>query len=230
MTAQSILLVPVDAEMSALAATEHVLTTDRINYTVVHRVEDVPLAVTVGPPSFAVVQGGRLQTDTLDALRRLESLSIPVLALIEELTDLQEATLLAAGVGDVVGLPTSDQRLRARVLAMQRHAGQKAPSANGQHEQHVIGDLVISVDRREVMVGENAVNVTKTEFELLLALARQPLKVLTHDELLQHALDGRNVGPHALESHLSRLRGKIVSADGPRLFESVRGVGYRLGP
>lgn len=229
MTAHSILLVPVDAQMSALAATEHVLTTDRINYTVVHRVEDVPLAVTVGPPAFAVVQGGRLQTDTLDALRRLESLSIPVLALIEELTDLQEATLLASGVHDVVGLPTSDQRLRARVLAMERHSGREATSTGAKNEQHVIGDLVISVDRREVTVAETPVNVTKTEFELLLALARQPAKVLTHDELLQRALDGRNVGPHALESHLSRLRGKIVSAHGPRLFESVRGVGYRLG-
>ncbi len=227
MTPRSILLLPISAATPALAATERILTDDRLNYTVVHRLADVSFALRVGAPAFAVVQGGGMNTATLDALRRLAVLDIPVIVLIDGLTDQQESALLSAGALDVVGLPTSEQRLRTRILAMHRYAGKD--EAVHDTEEHVIGDLIISVERREVMVGDARVPVTKTEFELLLALARQPLRVLTHDELLKNALEGRQVGPHTLESHLSRLRGKILSARGPRLFESVRGVGYRLG-
>lgn len=40
---------------------------------------------------------------------------------------------------------------------------------------------------------------------------------------------GAGSGPRAVETHLSRLRKKVIDADGPRLVESIRGVGYRLG-
>lgn len=231
MSATSILLVSVSADPAPLAQTEALLAAQRVRYTVVHRVEDVLRAMLADPPSIAIIQGGQPQQQITDLVRRLRSFNVPTLALAEDLTDAQEASLLTAGASDVVGLPTSPQRLKARVLAMQRYAGAQVarPDTIDSDELYVVGDVVIDVGRREVRVGERPVPVTKTEFDLLVALARHPRKVLTREELAYQALSGRSVGTHALESHISRLRNKIVSAQGPRLFEPIRGIGYRLG-
>lgn len=70
-------------------------------------------------------------------------------------------------------------------------------------------------------------NLTRSEFDLLVALARDPRRVMTRNELAVHV--GVRSGPRAVETHLSRLRKKVIDADGPRLVESIRGVGYRLG-
>jgi DNA-binding response OmpR family regulator len=135
-----------------------------------------------------------MQPAVLDVLRGVHAYRIPTLALIEQLTDSQEVMLLGSGALDVVGLPTSAQRLRTRVLAMQRYSAMSRPQ-DEEEERHVVGELVIHVGRREVMVGDTPINVTKTEFDLLLALARHPRKVLTREELALQALQGRTRPP-----------------------------------
>lgn len=226
--ASSILLVPVNVDPAELTATESVLASQRMRYIVPRRFEDAFRTIAADPPALAIVQAGPMQPALLEVVRRLYSFRVPTLVLLRQLTDQQEAQLLDGGALDVVGLPASTQRLRARVLAMQRYATMN-PARQVDEEEYTIGDLTIDVGRREVSVGGAPLSVTKTEFDLLLALARQPRKVLTREELALQALSGKNSGSHALESHLSRLRGKILSAQGPRLFESIRGVGYRLG-
>jgi DNA-binding response OmpR family regulator len=92
------------------------------------------------------------------------------------------------------------------------------------------GDLDIDVVAREVRVAGRPVEMTRIEFDLLLALARDPRRVLTRAQLLAAAWDAPVDGSHVLDTHLSRLRGKIARAGGQRVAHAVRGVGYRLRP
>lgn len=92
----------------------------------------------------------------------------------------------------------------------------------------VEGDLEIDPLAREVRVAGEPVELTRIEFELLLTLVRQPRRVFTREQLLIAVWDEPFDGSHVLDTHLSRLRGKVTAAGGERVAHAVRGVGYRL--
>ncbi len=82
--------------------------------------------------------------------------------------------------------------------------------------------------RREVLVGERVVRLANKEFELLRALASEPERVFTKQELLQDVWGFRSMGrTRTLDSHASRLRRKLDPEHG-RFVQNIWGVGYRL--
>ena len=95
-------------------------------------------------------------------------------------------------------------------------------------ERIVEGDLEIDLVAREVHVAGTTTELTRIEFDLLVTLARQPRRVFTREQLMATAWDEPFDGSHVLDTHLSRLRGKITAAGGERVAHAVRGVGYRL--
>ena len=103
-----------------------------------------------------------------------------------------------------------------------------ALSADGVAERIVEGDLEIDLVAREVRVAGSIASLTRIEFDLLVTLARQPRRVFTREQLMASAWDEPFDGSHVLDTHLSRLRGKISEAGGERVAHAVRGVGYRL--
>jgi DNA-binding response OmpR family regulator len=90
------------------------------------------------------------------------------------------------------------------------------------------GDLTIDLTAHEVHVAGRPLDVTRIEFDLLVALAVNPRRVLTREQLMEAAWDSAFDGSHVLDAHLSRLRCKIGQAGGDRVAHAVRGVGYRL--
>lgn len=94
-----------------------------------------------------------------------------------------------------------------------------------------IGDLAIDVQAHQVMRGGKAIFLTRLEFDLLVALAKEPGRVFTRDALLsevwgyRHSTDTRLVNVH-----VQRLRSKIEhDAEHPEIVVTVRGVGYKAG-
>jgi DNA-binding response OmpR family regulator len=91
-----------------------------------------------------------------------------------------------------------------------------------------IGELVIDPATRSVRVGERSVELANKEFALLRALAADPTRVFTKEELLRDVWDFRSLGrTRTLDSHASRLRRKL-DPDHCRYVVNVWGVGYRL--
>ncbi|MFD1717428.1 response regulator transcription factor [Georgenia deserti] len=97
--------------------------------------------------------------------------------------------------------------------------------------------LVVDVDARTAELDGQAVSLTRTEFDLLVALVESPTRVLRKDELVQRAwADSYDTGAvvsdadrHSVEVHVANLRRKLGDGPGhPRFIETVRGVGYRL--
>lgn len=146
-----------------------------------------------------------------------------VVATVVNLDDRMESDLFHAGAQDVMALPAPLPRLRARLEAHLRQA------VRHRNEELILtrGQLRIHLGRREVSFDGTPLELTKAEFDLLATLARRPLQVLSKGELMSATDEHRSA--RSLESHLSRLRAKLVGIGGPRLIEPVRGVGYRLG-
>ena len=80
----------------------------------------------------------------------------------------------------------------------------------------------------EAVWRDNPLTLTQTEFHLLRTLASRPDKVFTRDALMQGAYDIRRVvSQRTIDSHIRRLRDKLLAADAPGI-RTVHGIGYRL--
>lgn len=98
--------------------------------------------------------------------------------------------------------------------------------------QAIFGELVIDGPAWEVRLRGTAIDLTRTEFEILMVLASRPHRVVTDDEIVRAVWgDGWFGDENNLAVHVSKLRGKLgESGLRPRYIRTVRGVGYRFDP
>lgn len=130
---------------------------------------------------------------------------------------------LRAGADDYIPKPFAQAELVARVRARLRRL------SNGEVETLSIGDVTIAVESHQVIKDGQIVNLTPLEFDLLLALGRQPKHVFTREQLLKQVWGYQNSADTRLVNvHIQRLRAKIErDPDDPEIVITVRGVGYR---
>ena len=130
---------------------------------------------------------------------------------------------LEAGADDYVAKPFASRELVARVRTrLRRQSPTDIETLN-------VGDLTIAVESHQVTKAGQIINVTPLEFDLLLALARQPKRVFTREQLLKQVWGYQNPADTRLVNvHIQRLRAKIEKdPDNPEIVVTVRGVGYR---
>ncbi len=163
----------------------------------------------------------------LDAVRDADGLAsrilpdTPLIVLTARADELARVRYFDRGGDDVVSKPFSYPELRARIRALLQRAHAKPASGRVR-----VGPLTIDPISREVRV--RGQRVSKMEFALLRALATEPTRVRTKDELLRDVWGFRSRGvTRTLDSHACRLRQKL-SARGDRFVVNVWGVGYRL--
>ncbi|RXS83381.1 response regulator transcription factor [Streptomyces sp. TM32] len=134
---------------------------------------------------------------------------------------------ITAGGDDYVTKPFSLEEVLARLRGLLRRAGMaQAPEG----DRLVVGDLVMDEEAREVVRGGDLVELSRTEFELLRFLMRNPRRVLSKTQILDRVwsydFGGRS---HVVELYISYLRKKIDAGRAP-MIHTVRGVGYVLKP
>ncbi len=125
----------------------------------------------------------------------------------------------SAGADDYVAKPFSMAELLLRVRALLRRSGRLVSRV------HQAGPLVIDESAHLVLWGDAQVDLTPTEFRLLVALVRSAGQVLSKPQLLEEAWGFDAYDANLVEVHVSSLRKKL-EAHGPRVVHTVRGVGY----
>jgi DNA-binding response OmpR family regulator len=149
----------------------------------------------------------------------------PMIVLTAGADELARVRVFEHGGDDVVAKPFSYPELRGRIRALLRRACEPRAVRISR-----VGALTVNHLTREVRVGERLLELSPKEFALLQALAVDPTRVHTHQELLRKVwgVDG-NVRTRTVDSHVFRLRHKLAAArPGRRLVINVWGVGYRL--
>jgi DNA-binding response OmpR family regulator len=187
-------------------------------------------------PDVVVLDIGLPGVDGIEVCRQLRIFSDAyVIMLTARDTEVDTVVGLAVGADDYITKPFSPRELVARVRAMLRRP-RRVPSAGADAAAEstparVFGDLRIDIDSREVHVGELPIMLTRTEFDVLVALSARPGRVLSRRQLLETVWGDSWVGnDNIVDVHVGHLRRKLGdSPSQPRYVSTVRGVGYRMG-
>jgi two-component system response regulator RegX3 len=167
--------------------------------------------------------------DVCRELRRDSEVPIIMLTARGEETD--RIVGLELGADDYIVKPFSAREVVARIRAVLRRAGATAPPPpDGPLE---VGDLRLDSDRRQVTLGQEELDLTRREFELLELLMREAGSVVTRERLIDEVWDVNWFGStKTLDVHISSLRRKLgEDSAAPRYVHTVRGVGFRMaGP
>jgi two-component system OmpR family response regulator len=167
--------------------------------------------------------------DGLEVLRRLraEASEVPVLFLTARDAVEDRVAGLTAGGDDYVTKPFSLEELVARLRGLLRRSRMTAARHGS---ELVVGDLVLDEDSHEVRRGDDLVELTATEFELLRYLMRNPKRVLSKAQILDRVWNYDFGGQsNVVELYVSYLRKKIDAGRAP-MIHTVRGAGYVLKP
>ena len=164
--------------------------------------------------------------DGLEVCRRLRDAGdrTPVLMLTARETVDDRVAGLDAGADDYLVKPFALRELQARLRALLRRTDDGPGSAVLR-----FADLRLDPATREVHRGERAVELTRTEFELLSLFLEHPRQVLTRSQIFEQVW-GYDFGAtsNALGVYIGYLRRKTEEGGEPRLLHTVRGVGYAL--
>jgi two-component system, OmpR family, KDP operon response regulator KdpE len=182
-------------------------------------------------PDLIVLDLGLPDGSGEEICRELRSWTqVPILVLSARHSDAEKIALFDAGSDDYVTKPFSPAELKARVRALLRRA--TAGAAHGA-TKIVREDLEIDLERRAVKLGGSPVHVTPIEWDLLVVLATNPGRVMTHHQLFASVWRGRDHGDaqQYLRVYVAHLRRKLERDPvHPRFIFTIPAVGYRFGP
>jgi len=164
--------------------------------------------------------------DGLEVCRRIRGSGskLPVLMLTARTEVEDRVAGLDAGADDYVTKPFALEELLARVRALLRRA-----TEGDDGEVLRFGDLELDPGTREVRRSERPIELTRTEFSLLELFLRNPRQVLTRSVIFERVWGyDFGFGSNSLDVYIGYLRRKTEAGGGPRLIQTVRGVGYAL--
>ncbi len=153
---------------------------------------------------------------------------VPIIMLTAKVEEESILKCFSLGTDDYITKPFSPKQVVARVNAVLKRAlNYKQDNVLSFNK----GDLVINLDTYEVRQGNNLVELTPSEFKILLALCESPKKVFSRGELLDRALgDDSDVYDRIIDSHIKNLRSKIEkNSKNPKYILTVHGIGYKFG-
>jgi two-component system alkaline phosphatase synthesis response regulator PhoP len=166
--------------------------------------------------------------DGLDVAKTIrKQANTPIIMVTARVEETDRLIGLELGADDYVTKPYSPREVVARVKAVLRRAsGTPAESA-----QIRVGDLLIDKEAYTVQRGEDTIQLTLTEFNLLATLAEQSGRVLSRLQLLEATQDGVVYDGYerTIDTHIKNLRAKIEpNPKKPQYIETVFGVGYKF--
>ncbi|AYO30368.1 MAG: two-component system, OmpR family, alkaline phosphatase synthesis response regulator PhoP [Thermoanaerobacteraceae bacterium] len=169
-------------------------------------------------------------TDGLEVCRILRqqkaTREIPIIMLTAKSEEIDKVLGLEIGADDYITKPFSPRELTARVKAvLRRSAGSEKTENNIK-----IGNLVIDIEKHEVLVDGEKQEFTPKEFDLLKLLASNPGKVFSREYLLENIWGYDYLGDtRTVDVHIRHLRQKVEKdSDRPVYIETVRGIGYKF--
>lgn len=178
-------------------------------------------------PDLVVLDLGLPGMDGLDVCRSIRKTSnLPIIMLTARDEETDKLIGLELGADDYITKPFSPMELVARVRSVLR----RSELAQEGREVIRVGDVTLDLPRMQVTVGDEEIELTATEFQLLQALASQPGRIFTRSQLL-NAVHGVAIESYerAIDAHIKNIRRKLEPIHHePRYIQTVYGVGYRF--
>jgi two-component system response regulator MtrA len=218
-----IMVVDDDQDLAEMLAI--VLTGEGMEVDLVGRGDEVMEIFRATPPDLVLLDIMLPGIDGIEVCKQIRAESmVPIVMLTAkgETTDIVKG--LEFGADDYIVKPFQPGELIARIKTRLRRVPSSTAALN-------LGEVSIDFVAHEVKRDGQVIALTRLEFDLLAALAREPGRVFTRDALLSEVWGYRQTSDTRLVNvHVQRLRSKIErDPDNPELVLTVRGVGYRAG-
>ena len=182
------------------------------------------------PHDLAILDVGLPDMTGFDLCRKLrEKWSIPVLFLTARDGELDRVLGLEIGGDDYVTKPFSPREVAARVRAILRRTGGTKDAAQASHGS----GLTVDDDAKRIRCGADSLDLTAHEYRMASVLVRQPGRVFSREQLLEHAWDDPGaVTDRTVDAHVKSLRAKLRSAvpGAEDMIITRRGLGYSYSP
>ena len=220
---EKILIVEDDVPLASLLS--EYLTNQGFKIEVLHSGASVKKRVVAGHPDLVILDLMLPDISGLDVCRSLrEGWRGPILMLTAMKDDVDVVTGLELGADDYLGKPVVPRVLLARIRALLRRS-----SSDLNSEMIEVGPVSINVPGRTASLGENLLDLTTTEFDLLVLLARRAGRVQKRSVLVEE-LRGINFDSfdRSVDVLVSRLRRKLEKHGD--MIKTVRGLGYLMSP
>ena len=152
---------------------------------------------------------------------------IPIIILTAKTEENDRIKGLELGADDYITKPFSPGELLARLRAVLRRVGEE----EGPEEVNY-GNLTVNFSRKEVLINNQPVDLTATEFKILKTLIRRPNQVFSRTQLIHSALGyGYESFERTIDVHIRHIRNKIESDPSePEFIKTVFGMGYKFNP
>ena len=221
------LVMVVDDDQDLAEMLSIVLNGAGIDVDLVSRGDEVLEVFRNNPPDLVLLDVMLPGIDGIEVCKLIRAESMVPIVMLTAKGDTQDVVLgLEAGADDYMVKPfRHPSELIARIKTRLRRTNSDIAGLLA------IGDLSIDVQAHHVLRGNKVISLTRLEFDLLVALAKEPGRVFTRDALLsevwgyRHSTDTRLVNVH-----VQRLRSKIEhDPENPEIVVTVRGVGYKAG-
>lgn len=176
------------------------------------------------PPDLVLLDVMLPGIDGIEVCKIIREQSMVPIVMLTAKGDTHDVVMgLEAGADDYMVKPFKPQELVARINTRLRRVTKIGTLS--------ICNLVIDQMEHKVLKGDREIALTRLEFDLLVALAKEPGRVFTREALLNEVWGYQNAADTRLVNvHVQRLRSKIESdADNPEYVLTVRGVGYKAG-
>ncbi len=193
------------------------------------RITEALTVITSHHPDLVLLDLGLPDGDGIELTRQVREWSqVPIIVLSARGREDDKVTALDAGADDYLTKPFGIDELLARIRVSLRHAQRGEGGAAPQRLE--LGELRLELARREVFRGEEELHLTPIEYKLLVLLATNAGKVLTHRQILNEIWGpGHAHQTHYVRVHMLELRKKIEREPArPKLLVTEPGVGYRL--
>ncbi|WEO76046.1 response regulator transcription factor [Cryobacterium sp. SO2] len=183
-------------------------------------------------PAIIVLDLGLPAMDGIEVCRIVRTFTdCYIIMLTARVEEIDKLVGLSVGADDYLTKPFSPRELVARVRAMLRRPRPSEQAENIGSPELVFGSLRIDIAGHEVRRNGESVDLTRTEFDVLAALASQPRIVFSRQQLIEAVWgDGWMSDPHLVDVHIGHVRRKIGDdPSSPVFIRTVRGVGYQMG-
>ena len=177
-------------------------------------------------PDLALVDVMLPGIDGLELTRRFQADGIPVILVTARSEEVDRLLGLELGADDYVTKPFSPREVVARVKAVLRRCDRRADVA----PSFIVGDLTIDRECREIRIGEQVIELTRSEFDVLAAMAAHPGRVYSRLQLLEATSGDAFEGyERTIDAHIKNIRRKLgEDPKSPRFIRTVIGVGYKV--
>lgn len=183
-------------------------------------------------PDVIVLDLGLPGMDGIEVCRQVRTFSDAYVVMLTARSDEIDTLIgLSVGADDYLAKPFSPRELMARIQAMLRRPRPMGHAGAERDSRRTFGDLTLDPVGRDVWLDGESVALTRTEFDLLAALAERPQMVFSRRQLIERVWGPTWVGDeHLVDVHIGHLRRKLGDdAVAGRFVRTVRGVGYRMG-